>query len=87
MTKPTFQLDFKKNPFQDLRNDPKVRRDLLERAERIRAAAAADGAEGYVVTDLALEENRSAVSVMATGHAARSNRRHNTLLRVLDRGR
>lgn len=87
MTRPVFRLDFKKNPFRELRNDPKLRRDLIERAERIRSAAAAGGIDGYKLTDLALEENRAAVSVMATGHAARHNRRHNTLLRVLDRGR
>ena len=42
---------------------------------------------GYKVTMLALEDPRGAVSVMATGHAARHNRKHNTLIRKMDAAR
>ena len=51
-------------------------------------AQAAGGQDmGYKVTMLALEDPRGAVSVMATGHAARHNRKHNTLIRKMDAAR
>lgn len=69
-----------------LRKAPAVVADLERRAKKI--AAAAGGEEiGYRVTHLALEDPRGAVSVMATGHAARHNRKHNSLVRNLDAGR
>ena len=69
-----------------LRQDVAVRADLIRRAKLI--AEAAGGEEmGYVVTDLVLEEPRGAVSVMATGHAARHDRKYNSLLKALDAGK
>lgn len=72
--------------FRKIRLAPKVRADLLKRAERV-AAAAGGESKGFLVTDLVLEDSRAAVSVMATGHAANSNRKHHNLLRALDAGR
>ena len=72
--------------FRKIRTSPKVRADLLKRAKRI--AAAAGGEEnGYQVTELVLEDNRAAVSVMALGRARGSNKKHHSLLRALDAGR
>ena len=69
-----------------IRKAPAVVADLERRAKKI--AAAAGGEEiGYRVTHLALEDPRGAVSVMATGHAAHHNRKHNSLVRNLDAGR
>mgnify|MGYP001048565520 CR=1 FL=1 len=83
-----FRLKFNKKAFEDLRQDPRAKRDLVERAERIKDAASKGGTvEGYVVTDLVLEDPRGAVSVMATGHAARHARKHNALIRNLDAGK
>lgn len=83
-----FTLKFNRQGFEDLRQDPLVKKDLLDRAERIKEAASRGGeVEGYIVTDLVLEDPRGAVSVMATGHAKYSNRRHNSLIRNLDAGK
>lgn len=82
------KIKFHRRGFEELRQDPAIKRDLLARAERIKAAASNGGqVEGYVVTDLVREDPRGAVSVMATGHAARSNRRHNSLIRALPAGK
>lgn len=84
----TFRLKFNKKAFEDIRHDPKAKRDLLDRAERIKDGASQGGrVEGYIVTDLVLEDPRGAVSVMATGHAARHTRKHNALIRNLDAGK
>lgn len=83
-----FKLKFNKKGFEDLRQDPRLKRDLLARAERIKNAASEGGrVDGYMVTDLVLEDPRGAVSVMATGHAARHARKHNALIRNLDAGK
>lgn len=65
-----------------VRNLPQVRAEVLRRAH---AAAADAGGEskGYIVTDLTLEEQRAAASVMATGQAHFHNRKHRTLIRAL----
>lgn len=79
-------LKFNQKGFRQLRKEPGVRRDLLKRAERI--AAAAGGQDmGYKVTPLDLEDPRGAVSVMATGKAARHNRKHNSLIKSMKAGR
>lgn len=75
-----------------LRKSPKVRADLYRRAKNIAEAAESIGApsdkpKGYKVTQLWLEDPRGAVSVLATGHAAASNRKHNSLVRSLGAGR
>lgn len=72
--------------FEDIRVSPKVRDELLKKAHKI-AAAAGGEEKGYKVTSLVLERNRAAVSVMATGHAMNSNRKHHSLLRALDAAR
>lgn len=90
-----FRLKFNKKGFEDLRNDRRLKKDLFERGARIKDAAEEIGAtaaageipDGYVVTDLILEQPRGAVSVMAYGHAKNSNRKHNSLIRSLDAGR
>lgn len=69
-----------------LSKSPAVVADLERRAKKI-ASAAGGEAIGYKVTHLALEDPRGAVSVMATGHAASHNRKHNSLVRNLDAGR
>lgn len=74
---------FNEEAFRKLRQDPKVRADLLERARKL-AAAAGGEAMGYKVTELVLEDPRGAVSVMATGHAHFHNRKHHALLRNLN---
>lgn len=85
-----FKLKFHGDAFKEIRNDHRVRADVNARAERIAERAASFGsgtAEGYVVTDLVLEDPRSAASVMATGNAHRHNRKYNALVRALDAGR
>ena len=80
-----FKIKFKPGAFQQLLNDPAVRADLMARAERVQREASENGAvDGYIVTDLVLEESRAAVSVMATGHAHNHNRKRHALLRALD---
>lgn len=83
-------VKFKMDAFRDIRNNHKVRADIHERAERIAKAAAAMGkgeTDGYMVTDLVLEDSRSATSVMATGHAHSHSRKYNSLVRALDAGK
>lgn len=80
------KLVFNEKALQALRKDPAVIRDLERRARRI-AAAAGGESMGYKVTILELEDPRGAVSVMATGHAAAHNRKHNSLMRAIDAGR
>ena len=83
-----FRLKFKRSAFRELLHEPKVRAELMARANRIAAQASNNGAvSGYVVTDLVLEEPRGAVSVMATGHAHNHNRKHQALLRAIEAGK
>jgi len=81
------KVKFNAKAFEELRKQPGVRKDLLERAKKI--AAAADGGRdlGYKVTPLALEDPRGAVSVMATGAARMHNKKHHALLRALEAGK
>ena len=86
------RLKFNHKAFQAVRNDHRMRADVLARAERIAdAAATMNGGDskgkpvkGYKVTDLVLEETRAAASVMATRAAHHHNRKHATLLNALD---
>lgn len=80
-------LKLSNDVIRQLRKSPAVRKELHRRAEKIASAAGAGRVDGYEVTDLVLEDPRGAVSVMATGHAARHNRKHNSLLRSLGAGR
>ena len=79
-------IKFNPKGFEQLRHDPRVEQYLLAMAKRI-AAAAGGESMGFKVTELVLEDPRSAVSVMATGHAAAHNRKHHSLLRALEAGR
>lgn len=82
------RLKYKKGAFRELRQQPKVRRDLVERAERIADQASSGGAvTGYLVTDLLREDPRGAASVMAIGEARMHNRKHHALIRSIDAGR
>lgn len=80
------KIVWSKQAATNLRNDPKVKADLLRRAKRI-AAAAGGEAMGYKVTELTLEDSRGAVSIMATGKAKFDNQRHHSLLKALGAGR
>lgn len=80
------RVKFSKQGFEQLRKSPAIREDLMRRAKKV--AEAAGGQEmGYKVTDLVLEKPRAATSIMATGKAARHNRRTNALIKALDAAR
>lgn len=82
------KLKFNLRGFEDLRKQPKVRADLVKRAERVKDRASEGGrVDGYLVTDLVLEDPRGAVSVLASGHARQHNRKKHALLRALDAAR
>jgi hypothetical protein len=72
--------------FKALRNDKAVKADLLARAKRIQQAAGGEG-EGYILRVNYGRENRAGVTVLATGKAHWSNRKHQTLLRSLSAGK
>lgn len=77
-----------KTGLQQLRKLPAVRANLKRRADAIAKEASKGGkVAGYKVTELALEDPRGAVSIMATGHAHFHNRKYNALIRALDAGR
>lgn len=79
-------IKFNKAGFQALREDPKVEADLVARGEAI--AEAAGGKDmGYLVKANRARDVRSGVTVMATGHAARSNRKHQSLIKALPAGK
>lgn len=80
------KVKFNRKGFEQLRHQPKVKADLLRRAQALAEKAGGQGM-GYKVTDLVLEDPRGAVSVMATGHAAYHNRKHNSLIKALDAAR
>lgn len=82
------KLKFKKHAFGEILKSHGVREELKKRADRVAKSASDNGrVGGYMVTELVLEKNRSAVSVMATGHARFHNRKHHALLRALDAGK
>lgn len=84
------KLSLNKKGFEAIRKTPAVRENLRRRGNAIAKAASKmgkGGVSGYKVTELVLEDPRGAVSVMATGHAHRHNRKHNALIRALDAGR
>ena len=65
------KIKFNPAGFEALRQDHRVRADLVARAEKIAGEAGKIGSgTEYKVTDLVLEDPRAAVSVMAaTPHA------------------
>lgn len=80
------QSGFKINEkgFRQLRNSPEARRAVNDIAKRIQAEASRGGTvEGYKFTELVLEDNRAAASVMATGHARNDNRKRHALVTAL----
>lgn len=78
------KLNLNKEAFKEIRNLPEVRKHLEERAQKIADIASRNGeVEGYVVTDLVLEDPRGASSILAWGHAYNSNRKHNSLVKAL----
>lgn len=80
------KLKWKRGALKKLRHDPRIAQFLLKKADQI--AADAGGKDiGYMVTHLVLEEPRTAVSVMATGHASNHNRKYHSLLRALSQAR
>ena len=87
MAKSHIKVKLNKEAFRQLRESPPVRADLERRAKAIAQAASRNGqVTGYQVTDLVLERPRGAVSVMATGWAARDNRKRNSLLKNIRKG-
>lgn len=82
------KIKFNNKGFEELRKARGVREDLKRRADAIAAAASDNGrVDGYMVTELLLEDPRGAVSVMATGHAGNHNRQTHALLKALDAAR
>lgn len=81
-------VKFNMKGFEQLRKQPKVREFLKELGEEVQADASENGrVEGYMLTELLLEDPRGAVSVMATGHARRHNNKTFALIRALDAAR
>ncbi|MFJ3957700.1 hypothetical protein [Arthrobacter sp. NPDC090010] len=67
-------------------NSKAVQDLVLAKAKEV-ARAAGGESMGFKVTDLVLEDTRSAASVMALGHAANHNRKHHSLIRAMDAAR
>lgn len=80
------KIKFNAQAFQALRNDPAVRADLVRRAKRIQSAAGGES-KGYLVRINYARRARSGVTVLATGHAHWSNRKHQTLVKALPAGK
>lgn len=79
-------VKFNVKAFEQLRNDPKVIADLKERAEKIRDRAGGE-AKGYIVRENFARDARGGMTVIATGHALRSNRLHQSLIKALPAGK
>lgn len=73
-----------------LMNSEEVRADLLARAERIRARAGSIGSvgqSGYTADVRPGASRAHAMVKTASGHAIRSNAKHNSLLKSIDAGK
>lgn len=82
------KLQFNPEAFEKILKAPGVREDLKRRADAIAKGASDNGrVDGYMVTELLLEDPRGAVSVMATGHARNHNAKTMALLKNMDKGR
>src|SRR5699024_4126451 len=82
----TVRLKWKRRALKKMRHNPRIYQFLLRKADQI--AADAGGKDiVYMVTHLVLEEPRTAVSVMVTGHASNHNRKYHSLLRALSQPR
>ena len=81
---PKNRLKFRKGAMQELRNTRESQKLLNDLATDVQAAASENGrVDGYMVTDLVLEDPRNATSVMATGHARNHNRKTHALIKAL----
>lgn len=80
------RLKFNKQAFEALRNDTTVKADLLKRAKRIQDAAGGER-DGYLVRVNYARRGRAGVTVLATGKAHWSNRKHQTLVKALPAGK
>lgn len=80
------KIKINQKAFEALRNDPAVRADLVKRAKRIQTAAGGE-AKGYLVRINYARSARSGVTVLATGHAHWSNRKHQSLVKALPAGK
>lgn len=79
-------VKFNVKGFKALREDSNVQADLVKRAQAI--ADASGGEEmGYLVRDNLARDGRSGASVIAIGHAANHNRKYQTLIRNLSKGK
>ena len=88
----TLKVKWNRKEWERLRLDPEIVADLEDRAKRIAEAAnkiggSPDVDKGYVVVENKLRTRRGGVSVIATGHAANSNRKHQSLLKALPAGK
>lgn len=93
--KVTTKLEFNQEGIRKILTDPRVFADMKRRADAI-ADAANDGVKldredetkPYLATELVLEKQRAAASVLTrTRRGKRDNLRHGTLLKHLDKGR
>lgn len=80
------KIKFAVDGFENLRTDPAVRRDLKKRAQKI-ADSIGGEEKGYLVRENLGRETRAGVSVLATGYAGNSNRKHQSLIKALPEGR
>lgn len=80
------KVKFNVKGFAALREDRNVQRDVVSRAKKIADASGGED-KGYLVRDNLARDGRSGASVIAIGHAANSNRKHQTLIRNLPEGR
>ena len=77
-------LKWNRTALTQLRHTPEARRLVRSLADDVQEAASEGGrVQGYKVTDLVLEDPRSATSVLATGHARMHNRKTHALIKAL----
>lgn len=77
------RLTWNYDAYRRMRQDQGLVDQAKEEAQKIADEASEGGrVKGYVVTELELEDPRGAVSVMATGHAARHDRKNLSLLKA-----
>lgn len=80
------KIKFDVDGFERLRTDPNIRKDLKKRGQKI-ADALGGEEKGYIVRENLARESRGGVTVLATGHAGFSNRKHQSLIKALPEGR
>lgn len=76
----------KESNFRKLRTSSAVWDDLISRAkDGVEYASEGGEVRGYSYSPQYSRTNRAAVTVVGKGHARNHNRKHNTLLKMLDR--